>query len=483
MKRLRRDLGEPAPIPEAGIRRAIEIMRGGRLTRYGEFGGDGSEVAALERDFARYMGSPHAVAVNSCGSALNIALLCAGVKPGDVVLLNAFTLAPVPGAIVHAGAEPLYVECDARYHIDLEDLERKAGLGATVLLLSHMRGHIADMEAVTAICRRHGLTLIEDCAHTLGARWGGTPSGRFGEFGCFSLQAYKHINAGEGGLLITGDADAAARAVLYSGSYMLYGQNGAAPDAEVFLRHRESIPNLSCRMNEVTAALARPQIALLEERGRDWNRSYCLLAERFSQIDAVLVPERDPREDYIASSIQFSLTGLSPRRITAVIDRCASRGVPIKWFGNERPQGFTATFEHWRYVDPPGLARTRAVLQGLCDLRIPLSLTEEDCGLIAEILAEAIAKVSAEATAATSTEAIANVGAEDTIKVETEGIATASTEGIATANTEGIGNVGAGGTTSAGADAIAAASTELIANVGPEAIATASTGRSGNRRR
>ena len=168
MKHLQRDLSEPAPIPEEGIRRALEIMQGGRLTRYGEFDGEGSETAALERDFARYMGSSYALAVNSCGAALFLALLCAGVKRGDRVLVNAFTLAPVPGAVVHAGAEPLYVECDERYLVDLVDLERKADQDAGVLLLSHMRGHIADMDAVTAICRRHGLILIEDCAHTLG---------------------------------------------------------------------------------------------------------------------------------------------------------------------------------------------------------------------------------------------------------------------------------------------------------------------------
>lgn len=394
MSRLQRDLGEPVPIPEEGMRRALEIMRGGWLTRYGEFGGEASEVAALERDFACYMGSQYALAVNSCGGALFIALLCAGVKPGDRVLVNAFTLAPVPGAIAHAGAEPLYVECDRSYLVDLGDLERKAGLGARVLLLSHMRGHIADMDAVTDICRRHDLVLIEDCAHTLGARWDGRQSGRFGSFGCFSLQAYKHINAGEGGLLITDDEDAAARAVLYAGSYMLYGQNGAAPGPEVFRRHDRSVPNLSCRMHEVTAAMARPQIPLLAERRRNWNGSYRTLAGLFSAIDAVAVPERDPREDYVASSIQFSLPGLSAPRIAEVIECCAARGLGIKWFGNARPEGFTATFEHWRYMQPPQLERTKAMLQGLCDMRIPLSLTAADCKLIAEILAESIATVT-----------------------------------------------------------------------------------------
>ena len=361
-------------------------MRGGRLTRYGEFRGAGSEVAALEREFAAYMGSRYALAVNSCGSAMFIALLCAGVRPGERVLVNAFTLAPVPGAVAHAGAKPLYVECNDRYLVDLDDLERKAGLGARVFLLSHMRGHSADMDAVAAICRRHDLVLIEDCAHTLGANWDGTPSGRFGQFGCFSLQAYKHINAGEGGLLITDDEDAAARAVLYAGSYMLYGQNGAAPGPEIFRRHDRLVPNLSCRMHEVTASMARPQIGLLRERGLAWNKRYRRLAALFSAIEGIVVPERDPREGYIASSIQFSIVGLPADRIARVMDCCAAHGVDVKWFGDPVPRGFTGTFEHWRYVEPPKLDRTSAMLQGLCDMRIPLSLTDADCDLIADVL-------------------------------------------------------------------------------------------------
>ena len=105
----------------------------------------------------------------------------------------------------------------------------------------------------------------------------------------------------------------------------------------------------------------------------------------FCAIDGVTVPERDPREAFIASSIQCSLTGLSTHQIEQAIDYCAARNVGIKWFGRRRPEGFTATFEHWRYVQPPKLDRTRAMLDGLCDMRIPLSLTEEDCRLIADV--------------------------------------------------------------------------------------------------
>ena len=144
-------------------------------------------------------------------------------------------------------------------------------------------------------------------------------------------------------------------------------------------------------MNELTAAIARSQIGLLEERGEQWNARYATLAVLLGTLDHVRVPQRDPREHYIASSIQFSLVGLSATQIAAVIDNCRDRGVDIKWFGRPQPQGFTATFEHWRYFDPlPHLSETHRILQGLCDMRIPLSLTEDDCHLIADIVAGAI---------------------------------------------------------------------------------------------
>lgn len=95
-------------------------------------------------------------------------LRCSGVKPGDKVLTNCFTLAPVPGAVAHAQAVPVLVDVSDEFAIDLDDLERKAAAsGAKTLLLSHMRGHICDMERLAAICGRHGLRLIEDCAHTI----------------------------------------------------------------------------------------------------------------------------------------------------------------------------------------------------------------------------------------------------------------------------------------------------------------------------
>jgi len=270
--RLTRDLTEPEPIPAAGIARANELMHSGRLFRYGEMGGDQRDVALLEQEFAAFVGRRYCVAVNSGGSALFVALKALGAAPGEPILVNGFTLAPVPGAIVHAGCRPVIVEIGADYVIDTADLERKVReSGARVLLLSHMRGHVADMDAVVDLCRRLGLRLVEDCAHALCASWRGRAIGTFGDAAAFSAQTYKHLNAGEGGFVVLDDEDATARAILHSGSYMLHGQHLSSPGSDVLARWEESTPNFSLRMSALAAALLRPQLAELPRRAARWR--------------------------------------------------------------------------------------------------------------------------------------------------------------------------------------------------------------------
>ena len=387
--RLTVDLTSPEPIPEAGIRRAAQLMRTGRLFRYGEERSEDSEASALEAEFAAIVGRRHAAAVSSCGSALFLALRCVGVRPGDEVLMNAFTLAPVPGAIAHAAARATLVEITDDLTIDLDDLERKAVPGR-VLLLSHMRGHVSDMDAVVAICERHGMTLIEDCAHTLGATWAGRPTGTFGVIGCFSTQTFKHLNSGEGGFLTSDDDEIAATAILSSGSYALYAQHGARPDISVFERLRNTVPNFSLRMSALEAAILRPQLALLPTRIRAWNDRYAAIEQRLNSVARVRVPRVAERHGIVGSSIQF-LLDLEPNQIAAVVCGCGDRGLHVKWFGNPDPLGFTSTFRHWAYLnDHPDAPRTAGILARLCDLRVSTALSLDDCRLIGDIIEEAI---------------------------------------------------------------------------------------------
>jgi hypothetical protein len=228
---LTKNIKTPDPIPDEGIRRATEIMQTGRLYRYNADSAETCEVSKCEQAFAEYTGHKYVVSMNSCGSALAISLLAAGVKPGDKVLSNVFTFGAVPSAIVHAGAEPVYVNCTPGYILDADDLEKKAkSSGAKFCMVSHMRGKVADMDRIVEICEKYDMVLLEDCAHSLGVTWNGKHTGHHGRAACFSSQSYKMLNSGEGGFFATNDEDYMAKAMYYAGCYeTLYSKHLLRP--------------------------------------------------------------------------------------------------------------------------------------------------------------------------------------------------------------------------------------------------------------
>ncbi len=381
---------------QEAIERAVEILKGGRLHRYNTLEGEISEASLLEEEYAEYQGAKFCVACTSGGYAMQVALRSIGLKAGDQILANAYTLAPVPGAMYAAGGVPVFVESDDNWHIDIDDLQDKAkSSGAKFMLLSHMRGHIADMGAIMEICDAHGIALVEDCAHTMGARWKGTMSGNFGKAACFSNQTYKHMNSGEGGFLTTDDEEVAARAIVHTGSYMLYARHGRAPGEEVFRRIRLETPNMSGRMDNLRASLLRFQLKGIDENIRRWNERYQVLERGLQKSDHLFLPVRVQHEAYVGSSIQFQPTGIKPQDIPELVKRCAERGVEIKWFGSDEPVAFTSRFDSWQYLgNLPELPKTKAVLSRTCDMRVPLTFDLEDCALIAEIICDEIAEMT-----------------------------------------------------------------------------------------
>jgi len=379
-------------IPEAGIAVAVEIMRSGRIHRYNTLSGEKSETDLLELEFAAYQGVPYCLACASCGYALHISLRAAGVSVGDKVLCNAFTLAPVPGAIHNSGAVPVLVDVAEDYCIDLDDLESKASeTDARFLVLSHMRGHIADMDRIVEICDRYELFLIEDCAHTMGASWNGRKSGTFGDVACFSAQTYKHINSGEGGFLTTRHPEVMARAVMLSGSYMLFERHFAAPPKETFDQIRYDTPNCSGRMDNLRAAILRPQLADLDTQCKRWNRRYRVIEKILNTCSLIRVPARPDAEQFVGSSIQFSLPGFSTEQVSEVVEQCGARGVVLKWFGDTIPRDYTSRYDSWRYISQlPRLPKTEQVLSLLLDMRVPLTFSEEDRVLIADLIVDVV---------------------------------------------------------------------------------------------
>ncbi len=394
------------PIPEAAIERAVAVMRSGRLHRYNVVDGEVPETVQLEREFAAYMGARFCLACTSGGYALQTALRAWGVSHGEPVLTNGFTLSPVPGAIAAAGGESVLVEITDDLVIDIDDLARKARCSqARVLMLSHMRGHIVDMGALMDAAESLGIAVIEDCAHTMGARWGNTKSGAHGVAACFSAQTYKHINSGEGGFITSDDEELMARATILSGSYMLYGRHEAVPSDEVFERVRLDTPNCSGRMDNLRAAILRPQLADLDGLVHAWNERYRAIEAILRPAPGVHLPERPDAEMYVGSSIQFMVPDLDEAGIRKLVAECLARGVDLKWFGDAEPVAYTSRYDSWRYLEQQSLPETDRILASLLDMRIPLTFSVEDCRVIGRIIADCLAALRGPAAPAEASSA------------------------------------------------------------------------------
>jgi dTDP-4-amino-4,6-dideoxygalactose transaminase len=380
------------PIPDAGIQAALRVLQSGRLHRYNVAEGEHGETALLEQEFAASVGSKYCLAVASGGYAMATALRSVGVKAGDKVLSNAFTLAPVPGAIASVGGVPIFVGVSRDLTIDLDDLEAKADQ-ADVLMLSHMRGHVCDMDRLMAICNAANITVIEDCAHTMGAKWGDTYSGRHGVMGCYSCQTYKHVNSGEGGLLVSDDDELMARAIMLSGSYMLFERHLAGPPKEAFAQIKYETPNISGRMDHLRAAILRPQLADLDTQVQRWNDRYVAVEDGLKDTPGLTVVQRHEKETYVGSSIQFLLEGWSDVAVNDAIARCAARGVELKWFGGAEPVAFTSRYDSWRYAPSEAMPATDEILRGIVDMRLPLTFSVADCAMIARIIRAEVSAV------------------------------------------------------------------------------------------
>lgn len=185
---------------------AVETLKSGWI-------GTGPRAQAFEQAFADYTGARHAVALSSCSAALHLALLCSGIQPGDEVITSPVTYCATANAIIHAGAVPVFADVDpATGLMAPEHVEALLTSNTRAILPVHLAGRACDMDALTGIAEKRGLTVIEDCAHAIETRFNGKQAGRFGAAGCFSFYVTKNVTAVEGGMLITDDDAIAARA-------------------------------------------------------------------------------------------------------------------------------------------------------------------------------------------------------------------------------------------------------------------------------
>jgi perosamine synthetase len=377
------------PIPDAARSAIDHLLTSGDLFRY--TAPEGAPVALLEKEFADLLGAKYALAVSSCSAALFLSLKALDLPRGARVLIPAFTFAAVPSAVVHADCVPVLVEVGQDYRIDLVDFAAKLD-GADAVMISHMRGQTSDMDAIMSLCDARGIPVIEDAAHSLGTVWNGRNIGTIGKIGCFSFQSYKLVNAGEGGIMITDDPELAARAVIMSGAYE---QNWKKhPGLQNSFGHwQNKLPLYNLRMQNLSAAVIRPQLPEVAGRVARGRANHDWVADRLNESQWLRVPAALPQEQRAPDSIQFNLIGTwTDAEAVAFQTAAKERGVSVQVFGLS--EGNARAYWNWQFLgDLPDLPQTRAMLMRACDVRLPARLTEPDLQFIASALTDAAAAV------------------------------------------------------------------------------------------
>jgi 8-amino-3,8-dideoxy-alpha-D-manno-octulosonate transaminase len=326
--RLARDGGPPArtrpepPMFPGGMEIAAEeieaatrVLESKNVFRYYGVGDGPHEVESFESEFAAHMGSKHALCVNAGSSALICGLIGAGVGEGDEVIVPAYTWNATPNAVIATRATPVLAEVDDSLTLDPEDVARRIGPKTKAILPVHMRGAPADMDALTALAREHGLVLVEDVCQANGATFGGRRLGTFGDAGAFSLQFNKIITTGEGGVMITDRDD-------------LYELAIDVHDCAGSLRRGAGLPRFAgwnFRASELQGAVARVQLTRLDGLLERMRASQRRLADRIDSLPGLSL--RRPNDDGGDAGICLVAFATTPALATKAVEALKAEGV------------------------------------------------------------------------------------------------------------------------------------------------------------
>lgn len=256
-----------------------------RAMDHGINSADTPEIAALEKEWASYVGVKHCLATNSGTCALHMSVAASGIGPGDEVLVPAYTFVATGTAVLHQNAIPVFVDVDPRtWNMDVSRIEAAITPYTKGIIPVHLNGYPAEMDEIRRIARKHNLVVIEDACQSHGATYKGKKTGSLGDLAGFSLNSWKNLGAGDGGLFVTDDDDYAERA----GMVREFGERIYKGQKRKYLSYALGY---MYRTTDFVAAFARSQLKRLDEMNRQRLENVRLLNDALSQFKFVSFPE------------------------------------------------------------------------------------------------------------------------------------------------------------------------------------------------
>jgi 8-amino-3,8-dideoxy-alpha-D-manno-octulosonate transaminase len=361
----------------------LQVLKNRYLFRYYGPKESPSKVKTLEELYARFIGSKHALALNSCTSALISGLVAAGVGPGDEVIIPSYTFFATCAAVVAARAIPIVAEVDASLTMDPADFEKKITARTKAVIPVHMRGMPARIDRIVEIARAKGIIVIEDVAQANGGTYKGKPLGSFGDMGCFSLQYHKIITSGEGGVLVTNSDLLYTRAQAYHDVAACWRKDRFAPpefEGEIFF-------GVNFRMSELTGAVALAQFRKLDSILSRMRKNKKLIKDRLRGLPGITFRDVPDEQGDTAICLVFYISKAA--QVEEFVKALRAEGVEAGGIYDKGVPDWHV-YPHWKMLIDKMMS-TKKGCPFNCSLSGPVpDYTPDDCPRTMELLGRSV---------------------------------------------------------------------------------------------